>query len=509
MDNDARRALSRHYFDDTSLADHHFRSFNALLEHGLQTIVYQIGSFGTSLDDEDDEEPIRIDLGSINIGSPHRLDSDGSEKKIFPQEARLRNLTYAAPISLDLQIVIGGRNRDEHVLSDETVQIGQLPIMVRSKHCNLHGLSEDEIIAKGEDPADPGGYFIVNGSERALITSEDLVSNRILTEFDQRYGDQIEVAKTYSRQHGYRAITTVERDRDRLLKVSFPGVTSRISFPKVVRALGIESDKDIVKEFSKDINITKSVIEALEVANIQTQQAAVESIGSELAPDRETSYQVDRAYDVLDRHLLPHLNRPDEPRQSRLSKASYLCRMAESCLELALGRRPPDDKDHYSNKRLRTSGDLIKGLFRSALNRLGRDIEYQLKRSINRSRRVSVTNVVQSEVITKRLEQAIATGSWVGGRSGVSQLVDRTDHMGILSQLRRLKSPLSRSQPHFDARDLHGSQWGRVCPSETPEGPNCGLEKNFAQTLELSTAVPDEERFLENLESFGVNMSAR
>ena len=93
---------------------------------------------------------------------------------------------------------------------------------------------------------------------------------------------------------------------------------------------------------------------------------------------------------------------------------------------------------------------------------------------------------------------------WVGGRSGVSQLVDRTDYMGVLSHLRRLRSPLSRSQPHFEARDLHATQWGRICPSETPEGPNCGLVKNFAQAMELSQNVDDERELKRELASMGV-----
>jgi len=94
----------------------------------------------------------------------------------------------------------------------------------------------------------------------------------------------------------------------------------------------------------------------------------------------------------------------------------------------------------------------MKDLFRTALNKLARDVKYQLERANMRNRQLSVNTVVRSDVLTERLEHPIATGNWVGGRSGVSQLVDRTDFMGVLSHLRRLRSPLSRSQPHFEAR---------------------------------------------------------
>jgi DNA-directed RNA polymerase subunit B" len=97
--------------------------------------------------------------------------------------------------------------------------------------------------------------------------------------------------------------------------------------------------------------------------------------------------------------------------------------------------------------------------------------------------------VVRADVLTERLGHPLATGNWVGGRAGVSQLLDRIDYMATLSHLRRVISPLSRAQPHFEARDLHPTQWGRICPSETPEGPNCGLVKNFAQMVEISTEI--------------------
>ena len=92
----------------------------------------------------------------------------------------------------------------------------------------------------------------------------------------------------------------------------------------------------------------------------------------------------------------------------------------------------------------------------------------------------------------------------MGGRTGVSQLLDRIDHMAVLSHLRRVISPLSRSQPHFEARDLHPTQWGRICPSETPEGPNCGLVKNFAQMVEISKGVDNEEQILQILHNLNV-----
>jgi DNA-directed RNA polymerase subunit B" len=245
----------------------------------------------------------------------------------------------------------------------------------------------------------------------------------------------------------------------------------------------------------------KFMFENLEEAEVDNIEDAMEKIGSRVASGQARDYQIKRANYVIDRYLLPHLG--NEP-HDRAAKANFLGRMAESCFELALGRRNPDDKDHYSNKRLKLTGDLMEDLFRVAFNRLSRDIKYQLERANMRNRELNVITLVRADVLTDRLQHPLATGNWVGGRTGVSQLLDRTDYISTLSHLRRVISPLSRAQPHFEARDLHPTQWGRLCPSETPEGPNCGLVKNFAQMVELSTGTEEEKKIKSILYDLGV-----
>jgi len=505
MNTEDRRTISREYFGQDRLAEHHFRSFNAFLGRGMQNVVDEKETIGTDIGDKEDEQPVFVELGNVRVVTPRVREADGSEELLYPQEARLRNITYAAPVFMEMRIVEGGEEEEERILDESETKIGRMPIMVGSDKCNIADFSDRELIEIGEDPADPGGYFIVNGSERVLMTSEDLAPNKILAETDTKYGDQIEVAKTFSQRRGYRALVLCERGRDGLLEVSFPSVSGSIDFTTLVRALGLESDEEIVHRVSDDPEIVKFMLENLEEAEVQTQEGAIEELGQRVASGQGKNYQLKRANYVIDRYLLPHLHEEGvEEEDVRINKAYYLCRMAEACFELALERRDADDKDHYANKRLKVSGDLMQDLFRTALNKLARDVKYQLERAHMRNRQLSVSTVVRSDVLTERLEHPLATGNWVGGRSGVSQLVDRTDHMGVLSHLRRLRSPLSRSQPHFEARDLHATQWGRICPSETPEGPNCGLVKNFAQAMELSQDVADEQRLKRELVSMGV-----
>ena len=505
MQEQARSTLSKEYFSKERLADHHFRSFNAFLDRGMQEVVDEKGTIDTDIGDKEGQEPVWVELGDVRMVTPRVREADGSEELLYPQEARLRNITYSAPVFMEMTIMRGGIEEEIRMVDSSETKVGRMPVMVGSNKCNITGFSDEDLVEIGEDPADPGGYFIVNGSERVLMTSEDLAPNKILAEYDTKYGDEIQVAKTFSQRRGYRALVLCERNREGLLEVSFPSVSGSVNFVTLVRALGLESDEDIVHRVSDDPEIVKFMLENLEEAEVQSEAEAIETLGKRVASGQGKNYQLKRANYVIDRYLLPHLHEEGvEEEDVRINKSYYLCRMAEACFELALNRRQPNDKDHYANKRLKVSGDLMRDLFRTALNKLARDVKYQLERANMRNRQLSVNTVVRSDVLTERLEHPIATGNWVGGRSGVSQLVDRTDYMGVLSHLRRLRSPLSRSQPHFEARDLHATQWGRICPSETPEGPNCGLVKNFAQAMELSQAVDDEQTLKRELASMGV-----
>ncbi|SDF35241.1 DNA-directed RNA polymerase, subunit B [Methanolobus vulcani] len=482
--------IPRSFFTKDKIVQHHIDSYNKFLESGLQKIIDEQKIIETDLEDT------YIKLGNIRVENPVVKEADGAIENLYPNEARLRNLSYSAPLYLQMSVVENDEEKEP-----QEAKIGQLPVMIKSDICNLTELGEDEMIKYGEDPLDPGGYFIINGTERVVMTLEDLAPNKILTEFGERYGDIIEVSKVFSQRRGYRALVVVERGRKSLLEVSFPSISGRLNFITLMRALGVETDEELVKAVSTDPEIMKFMFENLEEAEVDNIEDAMEKIGSRVASGQARDYQIKRANYVIDRYLLPHLG--NEP-HDRPAKANFLGRMAESCFELALGRRNPDDKDHYSNKRLKLTGDLMEDLFRVAFNRLSRDIKYQLERANMRNRELNVITLVRADVLTDRLQHPLATGNWVGGRTGVSQLLDRTDYISTLSHLRRVISPLSRAQPHFEARDLHPTQWGRLCPSETPEGPNCGLVKNFAQMVELSTGTEEEKKIKNILYDLGV-----
>jgi len=466
------------FFKEKGLVRQHLDSFNEFITRGLQRIVDEQGGIETDI------PGLSVKFGVIEIKDPTVREADGSEEKVYPMEARLRNLTYASSMYLTMIPVEDG-------IEGEPVRvfIGRMPIMVKSVKCMLHGLDRDELLAHGEDPDDPGGYFIINGSERVLVAQEDLAINRILVDYGSPGSSATHTAKVFSVASGYRVPVTMDRVKDGTLHVSFPSVPGKIPLGILMRALGLRTDKEIVEAVSDDPEIQQLLIPTLEQASAVARVSdALDYIGNRVAIGQTREYRIQRAEQILDKYFLPHLgNLP----KNRRRKAYFLGQMAEKLLELVLNRRGPDDKDHYANKRLKLAGDLLMSLFRVAFRSFCRDVKYQLERARSRGRRVNVTNLVRADVITERLRHALATGNWVGGKAGVSQLLDRTNYMSTLSHLRRVVSPLSRSQPHFEARDLHSTQWGRLCPNETPEGPNCGLVKNLALMAIISVGFDE------------------
>ena len=516
------------YFRERSLVNHQLASYNDCIpsvdsqssrfEEIVRTI--RIGTEETVDDDEGGlikldvlDHDIQVRMKNMTLGPPTIREANGSEHPSSPLECRLRKLTYMSPIYLDFTI-----HRDDlpQPIVEEKVQIGSVPIMVRSRRCNLNpahidanrnlspNQSEEDkehyhrlLEGKGEDPYDPGGYFIINGTERVLISMEDLAPNRVTVEMNKRYARKTEVAKIFSQKDGVRKPLTVEKRKDGMLmvKISSAGTTA-IPVVLLMRSLGIDNDQEIFQAIAGPTETFKFIVANLnevkdnEEYNVENQEEAMQWLEKKFAAGQQKEYREQRIQNLLDKELLPHLGNTEE---NRKKKAIFLGRIVRQVLEMAINNKEPNDKDHYANKRVRLAGDLIEDLFRVSLQQLARDLKYQLERHHNRKRDLKITSCLRPDVLTSKVMHALATGNWVGGRSGVSQLLDRTSFLAALSHMRRVTSPLVRSQPHFEARDLHPTQWGRLCPNETPEGQNCGLVKNAAQMVDISEAVSEEE----------------
>ncbi len=479
--------LQKAFFEEKGLVRQHLDSYNEFVEHGLQEVVDEIGE----IEIEVPEGPYKIKFGKIFIVrenengiiyGPYVTEVDGTRREIYPMEARIRNLSYAMPLSLEMTPEIGDRELDK-----ELVYIGDLPTMLKSKYCLLSELSDEDLVRQGEDPLDPGGYFIINGSERVIVALEDLAPNRIIVDIDTRGVNPVYQAKVFSTTVGFRARIELRMKANGTLYISVPGVPSEIPFIALMRALGLESDREIAEAVSLDKSMQSELEDSFEsTVEVDTIEDALLLIGNRIAHGQVKSYRLSKAETVLDRNFLPHIGRTSDKRKE---KAYFLGEMASRVIELKLGNRKPDDKDHFKNKRMKLAGPMLADLLRMAFRNLCRDIKYQLERMGTKRRMVSVSVAVRPGIISEKLQHALATGNWGRGRVGITQLLDRTNIVSTYSHLRRLQSPLSRSQPNFEARDLHPTHWGRLCPSETPEGANCGLVKNLALSAGISVGI--------------------
>jgi len=472
------------YLKDHSLVESNIKSFNNFMEQRMQEIVDEIQETIIS-------EDFEIKLGKISLGRPEITEADGSSSLIMPSDARLRNLTYSAPITLELTV------RKEDQVDSEIVEIGRIPIMVKSKYCNTSGMSKEELIANYQDPKDPGGYFIIKGNERVMVMAEDLAENQSFVETNSK-GEL--VLKMFSSKGTYRIPALITEDKSGIFEVAF----SRFrNLPAIVvlKALGLTKESEIAKHIGRE---TDSVIVNLyEFVNLATNEDAMMFIAEKTNLQGTKKEILDRVKQRIDSYLLPHIG---QKKEDRIKKAVTLCKLIKQYL---ISRNNPNlrtDKDHYANKRVRLSGDLLATLFRVNLGILIRDIQYSLQKSTKRKKFFSIKIIAKSTLFSHRVESAIATGSWTGERSGITQNMDKTNYLATISQLQRVSSMLPSDQENFMARTLHPTHYGRFCPIETPEGTEIGLRKNLAMLAQVATRINlDTDKFIKDLETMGLD----
>jgi len=479
-----KHLVVKKYLEEHSLVESNIISFNEFIKHRMQEIVQEISD---SIQSDDFE----IELGKIKVGKPQVIEADGSTSLITPAEARLRNLTYSAPITIELTV------KKEDQVDSEIVEIGRVPIMIKSEICNTHGMSKEELIKSYNDPADPGGYFIINGNERVMVMAEDLAENQPFIEKDKKGNLNLRV---FSLKGTYRIPTIISENKEGIFEIGF---TRFKDLPMIVilKALGLTKEADIAKYIGKE---TDSVIVNLyEFVNIATSEEAMMYLAEQSNLQGTKKEILDRVKQRIDSYLFPHIGNKKE---DRIKKAVTLCKLIKQFL---IAKEKPElktDKDHYANKRVRLSGDLLASLFRVNLGILIRDIQYSLQKSSKRKKFYSIKTIAKSTLFSHRIESAIATGSWTGERTGVTQNMSKTNYLDTISQLQRVSSMLKSDQENFMARTLHPTHYGRFCPIETPEGTEIGLRKNLAILAKVSTRVElDEDKFLKDLEKEGLS----
>lgn len=458
-------------------------SFNDFIERRIPNIIKQIKEIKPEVPDLGE---FKIKLGRFKLGTPSVKEADGSVRNIFPLEARMRNLTYAAPMYVEMTPILNG-------IESETIWVnfGDLPIMLKSKVCPLSHMTKKELIEACESPDDPGGYFIINGTERVLVLIEEIAPNRVIVE-KSNISNITETARIHSEKDGYIQRHVIERKTDGIVRINFANINS-LPIVILLRALGLESDKDIINAITLDPEIQEEFYPNLFESESTNSKDAVDEIGKRIKiPQKE--YRRERVTRLIDKYLLPHLG---QEKTDRMDKAIFLAKSVNKLLRFHLNKIPEDDLDHYSNKRLRLSGDLLEILFRSIL--LGKwglitRITYNYQKLTKRGRFPPLPAIVEANVLTNQIVSALAIGAWVGGRTGVSQRLERSSYIKTLSHMRNVLSPLTSTQEHFEARELHPTHWGRIDPSQTPEGATIGLRKYLAVMCQITKGINEKEK---------------
>uniref|UniRef100_A0A5S6QXK6 DNA-directed RNA polymerase subunit beta n=2 Tax=Trichuris muris TaxID=70415 RepID=A0A5S6QXK6_TRIMR len=522
------------YFDEKGLVRQQLDSFDEFIQMSVQRIVEDSPPVELQTESQhytgEIEIPTKFSLKfeQIYLSKPTHWEKDGAPAPMMPNEARLRNLTYSAPLYVDITKTVSREGEESRTSKYEKVFIGKIPIMLRSTYCLLNGLNDRDLTDLNECPMDPGGYFIINGSEKVLIAQEKMATNTVyvFSVKDGKYAYKAECRSCL--EHSSRPTSTVWVNMfarggggakksvmgQRIIAI-LPYIKQEIPIMIVFRALGFVADRDILDHIIYDFDdpeMMEMVKPSLDEAFvIQEQNVALNFIGARGArPGVTKEKRIKYAKEILQKEMLPHVGISDF---CETKKAFYLGYMVHRLLLAALGRRELDDRDHYGNKRLDLAGPLLSLLFRGLFRNLLKEVRIMAQKYINKSGDFNLELCVRTSIITKGLQYSLATGNWGDqkkahqSRAGVSQVLNRLTYAASLSHLRRLNSPIGREGKLAKPRQLHNTLWGMICPAETPEGQAVGLVKNLALMAYISVGSQPapileflEEWSMENLE---------
>ncbi len=452
-------------------------SYNKFVLERAQKIIDEIGIIPL-------DENVKLLLWKIEFGSPVLKEADGYDREITPMETRIRGLNYASTLYIYVVPVV----EDVHQ-EPEKIKLCDFPIMLKSVLDPTRNLNKDELIKIGEDPYDPGGYFMINGTEKIIVGVEEVANNRMVITKEEK--KNIEMARINSEKNQYIQRHMIER-KDRTLYMNFSNLRN-VPMIVVLRALGLETDQKIVLAVSNNQKMDEEVLTNIyEFEEVKNKEDALEYLERFVkGMGKETPEQ--RVQNLLNNFLLHHIGTEEK---DQIVKANYLSHVANRVIKVGLGMQRGDDIDHLANKRIRLTGYFLDILLRSLLlgkNGLSSRIRYNYQRLTRRKKTPVVQALFESNYISKRIISALATGMWVGGRSGVAQRLDRVNYVRRLSNMRAVISMLSSSQEHLEARELHGTHWGKYCAQETPEGAHIGLRKHLANMATISKGLNDEE----------------
>jgi DNA-directed RNA polymerase II subunit RPB2 len=516
MDANTDHLIQAYFTRENVLVDHQISSYNFYVETIIPTIISQYFPINIEFNEmELNIHKITLDIKNIRIGKPISTENNGCSKLMTPHLARLKNQSYMAPIFVDFVSQVTIKENDNLVKLDikeiNNIIFGKIPIMVKSKYCNLYKDNHNEC------NYDLGAYFIINGNEKVIISQEKIVNNIIqvfknqkastkfsyLSEIRSLREDCFSIPKTTSVK-----ITNKEGLYNNTICVLLPHMKTEIPIFILFRSLGIISDKEIIYYIidNDGSSIDQEIIKILnnsiiQSSHIRTEEEAVLYMIKYINNNNYFVQSEDKKMKYMKEciliEFLNHLG------NDTIKKAYFLGLMVNKLIKCYMGVNELDDRDSYINKRIETTGYLLGNLTYQCLHKISKDIKNYINKEVNSGllnikkdykdiiNEINIHKIIKSSYLENIIKGAMATGNWGlkinSSRQGVSQVLNRLTYMSSVSHLRRIQTPIDNTGKLIPPRKLHSTCWGYICPSETPEGQAVGVVKNLSMMCEITT----------------------
>ena len=464
------------------LVKQHIDSFNYFTDIEIKNIIRSSRNY---LIKSEINPNFYLKYRDIKIGYP-TIEEELGVSKVTPHECRLRNLTYSAPILVDISYTLDCIT--EKVKNN--VCIGKLPIMLGCNHCHLKGKKIKELIAMKECPYDPRGYFIINGVEKVILIHEQMSQNRIIVEYDNKGKNLSANVTSYSQDTKTRTSVIYKNN---MFYVKHNSFKSDINLIIIFKAMNILSDQEIIMLIGqKDKQYLIETLAESYNNKILTREDALKYLSSKIKTFTSRDNDIQATIETLSSILIAHV---PVIRGNYHPKALFLALMTKKLINAIKDGNKVDDKDYYGNKRLELAGNLIGLLFEDLFKKFNSDLKKSIDKELIKSHKenIDIFHLMNTDIITHGLASSISNGNWnvkrfKMHRSGVTELLNRMTYISALGMMTRINSQFEKTRKISGPRSLHPSQWGMICPSDTPDGSSCGLVKNLALLAHVTTA---------------------
>ena len=477
------------------------------------------------------EVEVIVKFQNVSIRKPTIFENNGALTPMYPNDARLRNFTYAAPVYLDMDVTTtltdpGKGTKETRTRTLTRVLAGKIPVMVGSKYCLLSESPEKHPRELGECSADPFGYFIIQGGERIILSQERMAENRMFVfrnnKAKHKEAEIIECKSIGPDNEGVPkniAVKIIYNPKlatgPEHIRVTLPRIKAELPLFIMFRALGVESDKSIIELIMGDVHndyemiFQECIMEAADIRGKQPAQDYLQKhlgsgggIREQLSASTLATYKAPREKlisEILAEEFLPHIGGAD----MMYEKACFLAAMTKKVLDVYHNKIPYDDRDGYPNKKVEHPGNLLGNLFRFYFGtKVIKDMKSTIVKEIHNGswkasgkfeNIINTTNVykiLKTTIVEVGMKSSLATGNFASGKmgtkTGISQVMNRLTFLSGISHLRRLSTPIEKTGKLIPPRKLHNSQYGFICPAETPEGHSVGVVKNLASTANIT-----------------------